>query len=375
MNQTLFQFRREIWMNDMVFRHILVLVSLYLLMALIYHKLKNLPLEENDVHSNYNCQYTCIAIAVVSVIRHATEIVGGYLEQNNGIFTTESLETFCDIIRPIANFALTAGSGLVFLFLWFAHRKFYVNRHLREISNKCLRVFSIATIIVWVLFWISMLIIYVLHISYRFDESGICQYELATGSDWTYGEIIIVWTVASILMHLCLIGLFIYPLAKSAWFQNSIEAERDSVNALHSAIKKALIIALTCFITDLISGGILLIFYKENANTPTFSYSINLVVNHLLTIIWFPVYKKMLWPWNINLTKGRTYKVKEREQTEDIYGTHGTHTDYGILKTISTLITSLLPFLYSSEQSNDRNEASSIRETSFKTISRNENSD
>ena len=221
-----------------------------------------------------------------------------------------------------------------------------------------------------------MLIIYVLHISYRFDESGICQYERATGSDWTYGEIIIVWTVATVLMLLCLIRLFIYALVKSAWFQNSIEAEAksDSVNTLHSAIKKALIIALTCFVTDLISGGILLIFYKENANTPTFSYSTNLVVNHLLTIIWFSVYKKMLWPWNINLTKGRIYKVKARERTEEINGTHGTHTDYGILKTISTLITSLLAFLYSSEQSNDRNEASSIREISFITISRNENS-
>ena len=74
-------------MNDMVFRHILILVSLCLLIALIYHKLKNLPLEENDVNSQSSvsknslfCQCTCIAIAVVSFIRHATEIVGGYLE-------------------------------------------------------------------------------------------------------------------------------------------------------------------------------------------------------------------------------------------------------------------------------------------------------
>ena len=145
MNQTLFQFRREIWMNDMVFRHILALVSLYILIALIYHKCKNLPLEENDMNSQYSarknslfCQYSCIAIAVVSFVRYATEIVGGYLEQNNKVFTPESLETFCDIIRPIANLALTAGSGLVFLFLRLAHRVFYVNQHLREISNKCL---------------------------------------------------------------------------------------------------------------------------------------------------------------------------------------------------------------------------------------------
>ena len=127
MNQTLFQFRREIWMNDMVFRHILVLVSLYLLIALIYHKLKNSFPQQINTNSDIlvlryfaYCQYTCIAIAVVSFIRHVTEIVGGYLEQNIGVFTIESLETFCNIIRPIANFALTAGSGLVFLVLWLA---------------------------------------------------------------------------------------------------------------------------------------------------------------------------------------------------------------------------------------------------------------
>ena len=322
MNQTLFHFRWEIWMNDMVFRHILALVSLYLLIALIYHKLKKLsPQQRNEIlvlrYFAY-CQYTCIAIAVVSFVRHATEIVGGYLEQNNGVFTPESLETFCDIIRPVANFALTAGNGLVFLFLWLAHRVFYANSHLKVISNRCLEVFSFSTIIVWVLFWISMLIIYVLHISYRFDESGICQYELATGSDWTYGEIIIVWTVASILMHLCLIGLFIYPLVRGVWLQRRMGAEREHVSRLRSTIKKAFIIALTCFITDLISGGILLIFYRENTNTPTFSYSLNLVVNHLATIVWFPEWRELLWPWNSQQTNQYEIEPPPPTQNEQI---------------------------------------------------------
>ena len=85
----------------------------------------------------------------------------------------------------------------------------------------------------------------------------------------------------------------------------------------------------------------------------------------------------MLWPWNNKQTKRGVrisqYKVEARGRAEEISGTRGSHTGFAVPKTISTIITSLLPFLYSSEQSNDRNEASSIRGISFITISRNEN--
>ena len=55
---------------------------------------------------------------------------------------------------------------------------------------------------------------------------------------------------------------------------------------------------MICFATGIFSGLVLIAFFEENANTPTFPYSTNLAITHLATIFWFGDWKEMLRPWS-----------------------------------------------------------------------------
>ena len=308
-NETAYRFRREIWISDIAISSILAVFSFYVLVALVYNQIcleepRNKNFFRLPLGRRYSLlsKYTCIAIAIASLTRHLGSI-GGFLVADNVIFSNESIhqsntvEIYCDVLPPIGNFGLTAGSGLVYLFLWFRQRVFYVQSSLQVINSKCLRVFSTAIIILWIMFWISLFFVYFIKVSYRYDKAGVCQYVLDTGRDWTYGEIIVVWSVASFLMQLCLLGLFIYPMPKrNVWLKTQNDVQNK---VLMRRVKKALIMSSLCLGTDILSGVILAILHEENTNTPIFSYSVNLVINHLATIAWFDNWKQMLWPWNV----------------------------------------------------------------------------
>ena len=311
-----FKFRRAIWINDMVFRSILVVVSLYLLIALLYHQLKferprtTERFFQLSVRRQYErlSRYVCNLIAFASFCRPATGIVSGILETNKQILSDESIELFCNIIRPLANIAVTAGMGLIYLFLWLRQRVFYVDSSMRIINNKCLQIFSFCIIIIWVLFWISLYFVYFIKISYRYDNAGICQYVLDSGIDWDYAlALIIPWTVMSILIQLCLLGLFIYPLLKpTIWLRSQNQTAHSDF--FIKKVKKAVVLAMICFVTDILSGLVLIAFFEENANNPTFPYSTNLVITHLVTIFWFEDWKEMLWPWS---SRNRTLPLRD----------------------------------------------------------------
>ena len=216
------------------------MVSLYLLAALIYHHIK---VEKPHAEGFFNLslgkrfhlmtKYTCIFIAFASFVRHTTGIISGVLVIDKGVLSFNSMhqggtaEIFCNTLRRTANVALTVGSGLVYLYLWLRQRVFYVHKSLKEINQRCLQTFSSAVLILWILFWISIQFVYFIKVSYRFDEAGICQFELDTGNDWTYAEIISAWTTASALMQVCLLGLLIYPILKRASWLGSQQDQRS----------------------------------------------------------------------------------------------------------------------------------------------------
>ena len=322
-----FKFRRAIWINDMVFRSILVVVSLYLLIALLYHQLKferprtTERFFQLSVRRRYErlSRYVCNLIAFASFCRPATGIVSGILETNQQILSDESIELFCNIIRPLANIAVTAGMGFIYLFLWLRQTVFYVDSSMRVINNKCLQIFSFCIIIIWVLFWISLYFVYFIKISYRYDDAGICQYVLDSGIDWDYAlAIIIPWTVMSILIQLCLLGLFTYPLLKpTIWLRNQNQTAHSDF--FIKKVKKAVVLAMICFATDILSCLVLIAFFEENANNPTFPYSTNLVITHLATIFWFGDWKEMLRPWS---SRNRTLPSRDSPHTITDAGCH-----------------------------------------------------
>ena len=317
MNETIYRFRPGIWINDLVFSSFLALVSLYLAVALLYHQIKVekrlkgglflLPIEKRY---GVLSKCTCIAIAIASVIRHINSI-GLLLVEGSAVYTNASMlqitaaGAVCDVLPPIGNVALTVGSGLVYLFLWFRQRVFYVHSSLKVLNNKYVTVFSFAVLFFWILFWISLIFAYFIKVHYRFDTMGGCLFE--EGTDIPYAKIIIAWTAVSVLMQISLLGLFIYPIIKRTLWRNQLS---DGNVSLMRRVKKAVILASVCFGTDIFSIVILILVYEENANSAIFMYSVNLVINHLVTIVCFDHWKKLLLPWRMKCRKISTSVAK-----------------------------------------------------------------
>jgi len=153
-NETMYKFRPAIWISDLAISSFLALVSLYLLVALIFHQLKvekprkqgffQLPLEKRY---RLLSLYICIFIDVASFIRHVNSmglllVEGNAVFSNASMFLTTTAAAACNILPPIGNITLTIGSGFVYLFLWFRQRIFYVHSSLKVLNNKCVRVFS-----------------------------------------------------------------------------------------------------------------------------------------------------------------------------------------------------------------------------------------
>ena len=301
-----FVFRPHIWLLDVVINSILVLVSLYLLLALTFHELKIEPPRKDrflrlPTESRYRVmsKYTCVVIAVASLFRHSIAFgslwVDRYIVKNNLTFSQEeSIEVVCKAISPLGNFALTVGIGLVYLFLWFRQRVFFVHPSLKVFSHSFLRYFSFGVIIVWVLFYIALYPAYFVLVRYRYVAKAGCLVESFSAAP--YSDIIITWGAMSIMVQLALLFLFIYPIAKRAMWQGQSKNEQNSV--LMRRVKKATILTIICLVTDILSVLISEVLSTKNASSPTFDFGVNLVINHLVTIACFDYWKELLWPWN-----------------------------------------------------------------------------
>ena len=304
-----YNFRWGVWTCDIVGSSILLLVSLYIFVALLYHQIKVqkptsnrffqlTPAEQYFVAS----RYICVSIAFFTIVRNVTNVISGVLVEEIGIVSYISLkeagisEVFCNFLRKLCNFALTVGSALVYSFLWCIQRIFYVHPSLKVIESTILHYFSNDAIKVWLIPYVFLHVVYFTTISYRYNKSGICQFEMNSGEDIDYGKLIFTWVVVSAMMQICLLGLFLTPIYKRSKWLND-QQNRQSFS-LMKKIKKAALLASVCIFTELFAGLILIIFFEENANTLTVPYSFNLVINHLAIIAYFDNWRDMLWPWH-----------------------------------------------------------------------------
>ena len=295
-NKTSFTFRRGVWINETAFNSVFVAVSLYLLIILVYYQVKiekinkvkflQLTLERKYVALS---KYTCIAIAVLSVVwflaRLGFNTLEGfivfpkrYMQQSSAIeaVCNTSSRWICHIVRQI----------FVYVFLWLRQSIFYVHSSLKVLYNTCLKVFSF-----------SVLISY----QYTTKKAGFCQLQISSNDEISYLRILIAWNIASILMQLSLLGLFIYPILKQASWQNKLSRKGKKKKSMKNIrvlrrVKKSINLALVCLSTDVLTAVSIRLAFKENTNTPLFMYGLNLVINHLVTIICFDYRKKLLWP-------------------------------------------------------------------------------
>jgi len=201
-NNSSFTFRNDIWLLDTIINGILVIISLYLLIALIFYevKVKNQRKQRFLHMSTENkygmiSKYVCIVIAAASLLRQSISFgrkwIEFYVVKSNLSDSQEaSIETACTVLPVLGNFALTFGSGLVFIFLWFRQRIFYIHPSLKILGNRVVEYFSYSVIIIWTLFYILLYPAYFSIVRYHYDEERGCLVVETTQDPYTYIQIV-----------------------------------------------------------------------------------------------------------------------------------------------------------------------------------------
>ena len=297
------------WIIDIIFTGILILVSFYLLLALAYHQLKIKQPQTNKfttltIEQKYGVlsKYTCILIGCASFFGQSSSFAELWMEfyivnYNLSLSQEAMIAPVCKALPTLFNFALTIGTGMVFLFLWFRQRILYIHPSLKTLNNKCLEIFSIGIIVVWLLFYIALYPTYFILVQFYYVANNGCIVKEET-LDF-YIKITLFWVAVSILMQLSLLFLFVYPILTGTMKRGHQSSEQRST-ALMRRVKKAIVLTSITFGTDIITVIIALIFRTEYSIGFVFHFGGNLVINHLVTIACFDNWKQLLWPWTLS---------------------------------------------------------------------------
>ena len=297
----------SVWFTELVMNSGLLAVSTYLLAALIFHKLKvekpqgrffSLSLEKRyGVMSTY----ICILIGIFSVIRQTNDFVLKSTDMrvlsDKPTFKESTIRVMCDIMPTISIVSITIGSGFVYLFLWFRQRVFYVHPSLKVLSNKVVKFISYSILAIWFICYASLLVSYLSLVRHRFKRTVGCRVEESAFSIHT--SIIISSVIVSIVMQIGLLFLFLNPMFKSSLWRNQQQNERNT--SLLGRVKKAIILALICLATDVLTIALTVSVPKKANSIALPSLVTNLVINHLVTVACFDHWRKLLWPWGICL--------------------------------------------------------------------------
>ena len=296
------EFKPEYSITNIAICSLLSLIAFYILLALVYHELRvkksrqigflQLPIEKRY---SVLSKYTCISIAIASLFLFVSS-ASYWSVEGIAIFSGSNqtaAETVCAVFNPITNVAVTGGYGLVYLFMWLRQRVIYVHQSLKVLNNKVVSFFSFVVLILWILFWISLVIAYFIKVQYKLSRKSGCNIE--KDSVKSYNEMVLTWSTVSISMQISLLSLFIYPILKQARWRD----QQNNPNLMRR-VKKAVVFSSICLGTD-IATIVVYIFFANDcvANSTIWVFDINLLINHLITIGCFDHWKEMLWPWNV----------------------------------------------------------------------------
>ena len=295
---------------DIIFTGILILVSIYLLLALAFYLLKIEQPQTNKfntltIEQKYGVlsKYTCILIGFASFLRQSSSFAELWIEfyivnYNLSLSQEAMIASVCKALPTLFNISLTIGTGMVFLFLWFRQRILYIHPSLKMLNNKCLEIFSIGIIVVWLLFYIALYPTYFILVRFYYVANIGCVVEEDTLDSYDY--LTIFWVTVSILMQLSLLFLFVYPILTDTMKRGHQSSEQRST-ALMRRVKKAIFLTSITFGTDIVTIIMERIFRTEYSIDFLFHFGTNLVINHLVTIACFDNWKQLLWPWTLRV--------------------------------------------------------------------------
>ena len=296
------EFKLNYWITNTAICSLVSLISFYILFALLYHEIRvekscQIGILQLPIEKRYSVlsKYACISIAIASLVLFVSSVTY-WLVEGIAIFNGSNqtaAETVCVVFSRIIVSAVIVINGLVCLFLWLRQRVIYVHPSLKVLNNKYVSVFSFVVLILWILFWISLLTAYFIKVQYDRNRNIGCI--IARDVVKPYSKMVFIWTALSILMQISMLGLFIYPILKQARWRD----EQNNPNLMRR-VKKAVVFTSICIGTDIAAIVVYRFFATECvANSAIWVYSINLLINHLITIGCFDHWKELLWPWNV----------------------------------------------------------------------------
>ena len=326
-----FSFRRELWISDFVIGNILLMFSVYLLVALVYHQIKiEKPLKKKffrlNIEKKYRVlsKYTCIVIGVFSVLRCASDIGVKFAELNK-IFSNKSVspsnaaEITCHVLPQSNALAICFGYYFIYTFLWLRQSIFYTHSALKVLHNNKLKIFSFFILSSYFFTALSLSIGHLILARYGFNERGFCVLQVEKNLFTLYLQFLISWNVLSMVMQTLLLGLFVYPLLKqSSWYKNQQGMQNYPI--LH-LVKKAVVLASVCLVTDIFTVVSFTLIFDTNSNNSSFIYALNLIINHLVTIACFGFWKKLLWPWRLKCLEFFSHTAVDKTSTTSQPGT------------------------------------------------------
>ena len=319
-NQT-YNSNYDIWHVDIIINGIVTVLSAYITTALIHYEtrieLKNdkfsrLPIEHKfalisrllciliAVISLFLNIIACILLSMVEIREDPTEITS--MARRN------ATELQCDVLIKLATVLLTLGIGLVYLFLWFRQRLFFVHPSLKVLSNKFVKSISFSIIIVWLIYYTCSITYYLILVQHHFKHE--CSIVQSTESYVFY--FIVSWIIVNIVMQIGLLALFVYPfLKKRSW-----KTHKDTRNSqLMKRVKKAVVLTSTCLISDIVISAVGFTLSILNSSGLFAVFSINLLVNLLVIVGCFDNWQHLLWPWQLKPKKRLTREQGKNPET------------------------------------------------------------
>ena len=310
-NQT-FVFVEEFVKFNLITSIALLIVSTYVFVALLFYHFKTdkkvkKKFSELTLESKYALlsKYTCMAIAFFSLYRNLNAIGLFIFEsqvnaaENSTINDRNFSESACNVLSKIGNFALSFGTGLVYLFLWIRQRVLYVHPLLKLLNNGLTRIISSSIIFFWLTFYAGFGLSYVVIVQYYYNQECL----IVESTVDLYANLVISYVAVTLFMQLCLLGLFIYPILNQAFLRQNSAVEWNS--KLLARVKKAIVLTAVCLLSDIFSSALAYYTYIPNATSLFSMFSINLTINHLATIGCFNKWKTILFPWNCSYWKKR----------------------------------------------------------------------
>ena len=319
-----YNFDYDIWYANIIISGILTILSAYITSALIYHETRIESKKDKFFRQSIEHKFAvisrllCILIAVISLFRNIIACIrlsmAEIREDPTGITSTahrNATQLQCQVVAKLGNVLLTLGIGLVYLFLWFRQRLFFVHPSLKVLSNKFVKSISFSIIIVWLIYYTWSITYYLTLVQYNFNQE--CLAVQSTASYRLY--FVVSWVIVSFVMQIGLLALFLYPILKKGFWT----IHKDFRNSrLMKRVKRAVALTSTCLISDIVIAAVGFALSLLNSSGSLFAvFSINLLGNLLVTVGCFDNWQQLLWPWQLKPKKTLTLEQGESAETNN----------------------------------------------------------